>query len=178
MECLESNERTLLNSPTGKAWKKIGIHPHHGILTPLSSLHSENSCGIGEFFDLIPIINWCKQLKMDILQLLPLNNSEADPSPYNSCSSCALNLIYLSLHALPHLDKNKLPQLCSLKNLTNRVNYQEVFHRKMHWLRTYFELFGKTIAKSPSFQQYLNENPWLERTHCIKHYLTTSTKPP
>ncbi len=106
---MDELKETLLQSITGPAWASIGIHTHHGINFPLSSLHSKHSCGIGEFLDLIPIIDWCHRLKMDVIQLLPLNNVEGDPSPYNAFSSCALNSIYLSLHALPYLERQ--PQL-------------------------------------------------------------------
>ena len=81
----------LLSSPTGFLWKRIGVYPHHGIDVFLPGLRSEKSCGIGEFLDLLPLIDWCHRLKMDVIQLLPLNNSDHDPSPYNPMSSCAMN---------------------------------------------------------------------------------------
>ena len=88
---------------TDPQWEKIGRRPHHGIIIPLFALHSKKSCGIGEFFDLIPLIDWCKSLKFDVIQLLPLNDSGNDQSPYNPISSCALDPIYLSLADLPEV---------------------------------------------------------------------------
>lgn len=113
------------------------------------------------------MIDWCKRLKMDIIQLLPLNNSEADPSPYNTFSSCALNIIYLSLAALPYLKKQselkqRLEEFICL-NATNRVDYKEVFTRKIRWLRSYFDEAGKTIMSTDPFKQYVKENPWVEK---------------
>ncbi|MBS0604655.1 MAG: 4-alpha-glucanotransferase [Verrucomicrobia bacterium] len=156
----------LLHSITGRAWEGIGTHPHHGINLPLSALHSKHSCGIGEFFDLIPIIDWCHQLKIDFIQLLPLNNSEGDPSPYNAVSSCALNIAYLSLHALPYLEKHKhlkakLKDLTEL-NKTNKIAYTEVFTYKMSWLHAYFDEVGQKIVKSKELKKYISENPWVE----------------
>jgi 4-alpha-glucanotransferase len=157
---------TLFNAITGPAWKTVGVHPHHGINLPLSSLHSKYSCGIGEFLDLIPLIDWCHRLKIDVIQLLPLNNSEGDPSPYNSFSSCALNIIYLSLHALPYLEKYpqlqlKLAELTQL-NATNRVAYLEVFTHKISWLHAYFDVAGDKIVKSDELKHYISKNPWVE----------------
>lgn len=84
-------------------WNKIGSHPQHGICVPLFSLHTKNSCGIGEFLDLLPLIQWCKDQGFQMIQLLPLNDSGEDSSPYNCISSVALNPLYLSLSRLPHV---------------------------------------------------------------------------
>ena len=105
---------------------------HHGINLPLSALHSKNSCGIGEFFDLLPLIDWLSEIGMDCLQLLPLNDSGSDPSPYNSETAIALHPIYISLHALPHNDL-PLPKL----PLKKMVNYSGVLREKLQWLREY-----------------------------------------
>ncbi|MBI2742518.1 MAG: 4-alpha-glucanotransferase [Chlamydiales bacterium] len=157
-------EKTLHNSAAHKHWEKIGIFPHHGFDIPLSAIHSKNSCGIGEFLDLIPLIDWCHEIKMDVIQLLPLNDSGNDPSPYNALSSCALNPIYLSLHALPFIDE--LPELhksfTQMRALTQspKVHYHEVKVQKLYWLRLYFAKAGKKLIKKPEFEQFIAENGW------------------
>lgn len=85
---------------TDAHWEKIGKKPHHGICVPLFSLRTEKSSGIGEYLDLIPLIDWCKEVGFDVIQLLPINDTGKDPSPYNPLSSCALDPIYLSLWEL------------------------------------------------------------------------------
>ena len=90
---MDSLKNTLLNTVLGFHWEQIGIHHHKGINLPLSALHSHQSCGIGEFLDLIALIEWCSDLNIDTIQLLPLNDSGLYPSPYNALSSCALNPI-------------------------------------------------------------------------------------
>ncbi len=157
-----------LHSITGKVWEKIGVKNHYGIYLPLSALHSENSCGIGEFFDLIPIIDWCQNLKIDFIQLLPLNNSnsESDSSPYNAISSCAINFLYLSLQALPYIEK--VPQLkkklkdFSIFNETSRINYAEVVAYKLGWLRAYFDEVGAELLNSEELKQFITENEWVK----------------
>src|SRR5690348_11426905 len=135
-------EQIISTTASASQWAKIGVKSHHGIDIPLSALHSKNSCGIGEFYDLIPLIDWCREIKMDTLQLLPLNDSGNDPSPYNALSSCALNPIYLSLHKLPYIDE--LPDLQkkieSMRQLTRsqKIPYHEVKIQKLYWLRLYF----------------------------------------
>jgi 4-alpha-glucanotransferase len=156
----------LLAGPTGEHWKKIGINRHHGIDLPLSALHSEWSSGIGEFLDLIPMIDWVAECGMDLIQLLPLNDSGYDPSPYNATSSCALNPLYLSLHSLPYLEEYPELQetLIPLRELNKnrRVDYPTVHNKKMAWLRNYFEKMGAAFVKSQPFLDFVGQNPWVE----------------
>ena len=158
----------LLHSATKKSWEKIGVKTRHGINFPLSALHTANSCGIGEFFDLIPMIDWCHSLKLDFIQLLPLNNSnaESDPSPYNAVSSCALNYLYLSLHTLPYVEnfpalKKGLKEFEKF-NETARINYAEVVAHKTGWLRFYFDTTGAELLKSHELKQFIDTYDWIK----------------
>ena len=165
------NER-VARTALAKQWARIGLAHHHGIDLPLSALHSQYSCGIGEFFDLIPLIDWCHKLKMDVIQLLPLNDSGDDPSPYFAISSCALNPLYLSLHKLPYIEASNplLRKLEELRRLTlqSRIVYADVQSHKLSWLREYFEKFGNTLLKSKNFQTHLTNHPWVERYALFK----------
>jgi 4-alpha-glucanotransferase len=163
---MDDLKQHLLGSITGPLWEKIGIVPHHGINLSLSALHSERSSGIGEFYDLIPIIDWCKKIGLDVIQLLPLNNSEEDPSPYNAISSCAINFVHLTFHALPFLEQapNQQKKLKDLVDLTKpqRIPYQEVLTQKLVWLHGYFEEVGEGLTKSTGFQDFVTAHPWVE----------------
>jgi 4-alpha-glucanotransferase len=139
---------------------------HHGICIPLFSIRTASSSGIGEFLDLIPLIDWCHSVGMDMIQLLPINDSNGDPSPYNAASSCALNPIYLSLHKLPYLEEhpdlqNKLQALQPF-NHTQRVCYHDVLHLKMSWLRAYFDRVGLSLVTSPEFSYFVEHEPWIK----------------
>lgn len=151
---------------TKDAWNRIGVKHHHGINLPLSALRSKNDCGIGEFLDLLPLIDWCKKLGLDVIQLLPLNDSGNDPSPYNALSSRALHPLYLSLYALPYLEENSplRKRLSEFENLNKapRIAYQEVISYKLAWLRDYFSKYGKKVQEEPGYSQFIKENSWVE----------------
>lgn len=157
-------QEILANTLTSAQWKRVGIKHHHGINLPLSALHSEKSCGIGEFFDLIPLIDWCQKMGMDVIQLLPLNDSGDNPSPYYSTSALALHPIFLSLHKLPHLDHDLQKKIEELRrfNASPRLLYDEVLAHKFFFLRNYYDKVGKTITTSTEFALYVQENPWVE----------------
>ncbi|MGE5196219.1 MAG: 4-alpha-glucanotransferase [Anaerolineae bacterium] len=158
--------KILQNSITYAEWERVGIRTHHGVALPLFSLHSERSCGIGEFLDLLPLLEWCHKIGFDVIQLLPINDSGNDPSPYNALSSCALNPLYLSLEILPYLSKHSdlRAGLRDLKRLnqTSRVAYGIVKSHKISWLRHYFEQTSEKLIKSASFIEFIEKNSWVK----------------
>jgi 4-alpha-glucanotransferase len=136
---------------------------YHGINLPLPALRSQRSCGIGEFFDLIPLMHWVKEIGFDIIQLLPLNDSGEDASPYNALSAFALNPIYLSIEALGEL-RNTADVVEELKqcNRAQKIPYQEVYRKKGQFLKIYFLDSYEKISSSEAYQNFLQENSfWL-----------------
>ena len=144
---------------TDTHWKKIGLRPHHGICVPLFSLKSRTGSGIGEFSDLLPLLDWCRLCGFDTLQLLPLNDTGMDPSPFNPISSCALDPIYLSLKELRNTHQKFVPW--TDLNALSHVNRREVKNRKYEWLLGYFTKNFPTVAKTAEYQSFLTKNLWL-----------------
>ncbi len=163
---MESLMEKLKTSPTLKHWNSIGVKPHHGINIPLFSIHTKHTCGIGEFYDLVPLVDWCQELGLDVIQLLPINDCGSDPSPYNSISAYAINPIYLSLSYLPHVNKHTSlkEKLSALQHLTKtpRVAFHEVKIHKTTWLHEYFSLVAPEIMKTQHFMDFCAENGWVE----------------
>ncbi len=157
----------LQNTITKSHWEKIGVFPHNGIVVPLFSLHSEKSSGIGEYLDLIPIIEWVKSIGMDTIQLLPLNETGKDPSPYNAISSCALNPIHISLRDLPNVENNRelFEKLDEFKIFNNyqRIPYPQIQRTKEAWLKEYYSFIEDDLKKEDSFITFVDQNiSWLE----------------
>jgi len=154
----------LESTITGKAWQKVGMHHHHGMNIPLASIHTKQSCGIGEYLDLLPLIDYLASIKFDVLQLLPLNDSGLDHSPYSALSSTALHPIYLSLHALPHQSRELKLELKTFKSLnaSQKIPYLRVLNEKIRWLKKYFSEAKETIQSDPDFQTFLENNDWVQ----------------
>lgn len=142
-------------------WDTIGKKDRHGICLHIASLHSQHSTGIGDFLDLLPLLEWAKKIHLSIVQVLPLNDSYLDPSPYNPISSLALNPIYLNLPSLPYLDSSWLKRIEKLKQLnqTHRVEYRTVRKRKISFLKTYYQTFSFLFEKEVSL--FVQKNPWV-----------------
>lgn len=140
---------------------------HHGWVIPLFSLWTKQSCGTGEFLDLLPCIDWCKERGFNVLQFLPLNDKGLDTSPYNPISSCALDPSYLSLTPLAQesgLSLEVFAPFCLLP----RVAVKEVAREKLRWLQTYFKKEGPRITASSAYQEFLSLHPWLPRYALFK----------
>lgn len=156
----------IANSSSSTQWKKIGVRHHHGIAVPLFSLHSTNSCGIGEYPDLIPLINWCPTVGLDTIQLLPLNDTGGDTSPYNAISAFALNPFHIGLTSLPYLSDHPelIAEIMTIpKNEGSlRVNYTLLREHKNSFLRNYFHKTREKIVQSQNYQEFLARSSWLK----------------
>lgn len=59
---------------------------------------------IGEYTDLPEFAKFCKKADLTLLQLLPVNDTGTQSSPYSGLSAFALHPIYIDISALPEFD--------------------------------------------------------------------------
>lgn len=163
---LDQTTPDLSSCAAARQWKIVGDKNHHGINLPLFSLRSQKSGGIGEYSDLIPMIHWCKEIGFDTLQLLPLNDTGPDTSPYNSMTANGLNPLFIGLAALEDFDTtheliqsyHDLQALNTLKH----VDYSKVSEGKDRFLQAYFLLKKDKILGSSDYQNFLKTHVWLD----------------
>ncbi len=151
----------LAHSPAAKSWQRIGIKHHHGIAIALSSLHSTHSYGIGEFTDLIPLIDWCASVGFDVIQLLPINDTGLGISPYSAISAFALQPLFLGLNLLPYVQESSFLQkeLAALPKLSpiSLVEYDQIRKYKEKFLYSYFHQVGLKLIKSEDFTSFVHQ---------------------
>ncbi|MFM8831620.1 MAG: 4-alpha-glucanotransferase, partial [Spartobacteria bacterium] len=84
--------------PTLSPEQKIG-----GILTPVSAIRGANDVGIGDTETLVELAAWASRAGFRLVQILPVNETGSDHSPYNIISSLAYEPVTLSVspHWLP-----------------------------------------------------------------------------
>ncbi|HNX68106.1 MAG TPA: 4-alpha-glucanotransferase [Candidatus Omnitrophota bacterium] len=157
---------SFLASACGGVWKKVGAKRRAGVTTPLFSIYSAKSTGIGEIPDLKGLIDWCKTAGLSIIQLLPLNDVGFDFRPYDAQSSMALDPMYLSLTELsgrdPGLDEKEIRTLRGqFPAGKGCVNYG-IKKAKLEFLRAVFDAMPD-LKKNKKFQTYLKmHREWLE----------------
>lgn len=74
-----------------------------GIVVPLSALRTATSPGCGEYPDLESLAELAGSWGFDLVQLLPLNDTGTQTSPYSALSAFALHPLYLRIGDLPEL---------------------------------------------------------------------------
>ncbi len=153
-------------SKTSEKWAKIGIKRRAGTALPLFYLYSRKSTGIGEIPDLKLLIDWCKKARLSIIQLLPMNETGYDHSPYNSISTFALEPMYLRLSDLKNIDIDKYkPDIKKLKRKFPKGNYKVDYNIKDEKINLLWKIFQADFKDSEDFQTYRKKNVfWL------KHY--------
>src|SRR5216110_3838319 len=70
-----------------------------GVLVPLFALRGENDLGIGDVAALREFVDWIAEIGFTLVQLLPINETGADNSPYNAISAMAIEPT--TLHLVP-----------------------------------------------------------------------------
>ena len=86
----------------------LNFSPAHrvaGVLAPVFAVRSDNDLGCGDTHSLCEFIDWVADLGFGLVQVLPINETGGDHSPYNAISSMALDITTLWLHpaSLPEL---------------------------------------------------------------------------
>ncbi len=137
-----------------------------GIFVPLFALRSEEDLGIGDTASLREMIEWCSRCGFRVLQLLPINETSGDHSPYNALSSVALEPSTLTMHPdqVPGLEWSDLEECASptVREELNRgpVNYRRVKAIKRELLsRAYQRLRGRGFGEWDEFCR--EEAGWL-----------------
>ncbi len=135
-----------------------------GVVVPVFSLRTEDSCGIGEFHDLLKLGNWCKKTGIDLIQILPVNDTGAHTSPYSAQSAFALNPVYIRLQAIKGMDKfnDEIENVKSELEKEDRVDYDKISDFKRSILSKYYLLYKDEIKKDKEFLSWITKNLWLK----------------
>ncbi|MBN2619090.1 MAG: 4-alpha-glucanotransferase [Spirochaetales bacterium] len=134
-----------------------------GTAIPVSALRTENSCGIGEFTDLKYFGDWCKECGIDLIQLLPVNDTGTESSPYSALSAFALHPIYINLFNLKE-SKNYKADIDKIKKKWDgkeKVFYTDVLKAKLTLLKKIYKENQETISTNKNIISWEKKNPWI-----------------
>ncbi|MDB4401262.1 4-alpha-glucanotransferase, partial [Akkermansiaceae bacterium] len=82
-----------------------------GVLAPVTSLRHEGDLGIGDVGGLRKLVGWAVDHEVKFLQLLPINETGADDSPYNAISSVALEPSLIDLSSVPEIGEARVNEV-------------------------------------------------------------------
>ena len=76
-----------------------------GILVPLFAIRGRHDLGVGDTEALAEVVEWAAGNNFRAVQILPVNETGGDHSPYNVLSACAIDPSTITTHP------SKLPEL-------------------------------------------------------------------
>ena len=145
-----------------------------GLLVPLFALRTENDLGVGDTESLKEMIDWASEHGFGLVQVLPINETGGDNSPYNIISSLALDPTTIAtnpktLKDLPTADYQRICMQHDLGALREgKVNYRGVRALKGELLETAWKNFKtrqikEKTRRAKEFAAWSKENAaWLE----------------
>lgn len=143
-----------------------------GTAVPLGALRTEKAASIGEYTDLKKLADFAKKSGLGLIQLLPVNDSGTQSSPYSALSAFALHPIYLSLESIEGFDglyksnaefKKNYDAFISYHKDAERFSYDDVNNSKDYFLR---KIYAETeTAKkgkaSKDLENFIKKNDWV-----------------
>jgi len=134
-----------------------------GVLAPVTSLRHKGDLGIGDVGGLRKLVGWAVDHEVKFLQLLPINETGADDSPYNAISSVALEPSLIDLSSVPEIGEARVNEVragLSEEFLEgDLVHYKEAKRLKRDLLEEGFAQF----EGSEKFEAFCEtEKEWLE----------------
>lgn len=135
-----------------------------GVAVPLGGLRTEKSCGIGEFTDLLPFARWAHECGMRLIQLLPINDTGEERSPYSALSAFALHPVYITLSALPLSPplQKKVDQFSQQHRQDAMIAWLDVVRFKRSILREHYSSHFAQISKEKPFLAWIEQNQWVK----------------
>lgn len=155
-----------------------------GIAIPVFSIRTNKGLGIGEFSDLKPLGEWVSKLGMNIIQILPINDTISafdwtDSYPYNAISIYALNPIYINLDELFKHDKNALLLLekeRSKLNALSEIDFEKVLSLKFQYLKKAYDYHKTSLTEDTEFKTFYNKNEFWLKTYSVFCFLRDTYK--
>jgi 4-alpha-glucanotransferase len=142
-----------------------------GVLAPLFGLRGNSDLGIGDVAVLRECIDWAAEIGLKLVQLLPINETGGDNSPYNAISALAIEPTTLDLRpdSPPELTREDFEAALGAVDLAalrdNGVKYRRVKKLKRALLEKAFARFFATRPRDrkSDFHRFCKrESSWLD----------------
>ena len=138
-----------------------------GAVVPVGALRGNKQTAVGEFPDLAEFALLCKKMKIGLIQLLPVNDTGYESSPYFSLTAFALHPLYLRITELAEAAqfKNKAEAINKAYGKETRFSYQKILHEKMDLLREIYtanKIEIENRAAGGSLAAWIGQNPWVK----------------
>ncbi|MBK1829212.1 4-alpha-glucanotransferase [Verrucomicrobiaceae bacterium R5-34] len=133
-----------------------------GLLLPVFSLRRDHDLGIGDTLALRQAVDWAAAHHVGFLQLLPINETGADSSPYNAISSVALDPVLIAMELIPEIDSAVIESESRAFQESALVDYPPTGAAKWRLLKRGYQIYQATEKQDPEFDAFCQaEQDWL-----------------
>ncbi len=155
-------------------WKSTGV------AIPVFSLRSTEGFGVGEFADLIPLIDWAKKVGLRMIQILPINDTVkthtfTDSYPYSCVSVFALHPIYLRIKDMGELPSELSEEIFEERrqalNKLHKIDYETVMNAKSRFFKMLYDENKRAFLKEPAYKEFFNKNSSWLKPYAVFSYL-------
>ncbi len=144
-----------------------------GVAVPLGALYTKECPAVGEFPALKKFAAFCKSAGLKIIQLLPVNDTGTQSSPYSGLSAFALHPIYISIKSLPEFPslykndkefKAEYDALLKEHPFQKRYDYQKILDKKILLLMRLYKSSetAKTGKADAALSSWIKKNGWIK----------------
>ena len=139
-----------------------------GAVVSVGALRGSDPVAVGEFPDLKEFAVLCKKMGIGLIQLLPVNDTGYESSPYFSLTSVALHPLYLRIADLPEAKGFTEKAAGINREFAGEVRfaYLKVLRAKMALLREIYAASASEIEKSAtggSLAKWIEQNAWVKQ---------------
>jgi 4-alpha-glucanotransferase len=142
-----------------------------GVVVPVGALRGKNGIGVGEFADLEKFALLCKKMRVGLIQLLPVNDTGFESSPYSSLTAFGLHPLYLKIDNLEEFQtadrsiKKMIKLLRDKHESAHRFSHYQILKDKLEICRALYAENKEAIinkASGGSLSKWIENNPWVK----------------
>ncbi|MDR0443322.1 MAG: 4-alpha-glucanotransferase [Treponema sp.] len=143
-----------------------------GAAVPVGALRSKGGMGVGEFSDLAGFALLCKKMKLGLIQILPVNDTGFESSPYSSLTAFGLHPLYLRIESLPEYEaadraiKKRIKDAREKFGNAARFSHYQILKEKLEICRELFDANKTEIIKSAGkgrLSDWIGQNSWVKQ---------------
>ncbi len=147
-----------------------------GTAIPVFSIRSTEDEGVGDFYDIRLMVDWCRKTGQKVLQILPINDTTktgtwVDSYPYSANSTFALHPMYIRMSAVGELKDKARAEYYKLEaaklNELPQIDYERVNDLKNEFLHEIYKQDGEKLFKTPEFKEFKEKNDYWLRPYAV-----------
>jgi len=140
-----------------------------GAAVPVGALRSKKGIGVGEFSDLADFAVLCKKMRVGLIQILPVNDTGFESSPYSSLTAFGLHPLYLRIEELDEFAaagdsvKKRIKKARDNFDKNTRFHHYQVLKEKLEICREVYEASKEQIVKNSALSSWIDQNSWVKQ---------------